>query len=194
MTATLAKTAFFSIPLPAYMVGPNDVIQVTAYFSGNGTHNKTATIAYGGVDYGAVTAVDVLKIQTFIRQKNSTSSQAASALGPISGLSTLNTGSVDVTTNQSITFSGTLTDGGETLTLLYYNIQVRRVFDTILRIARRTLSAGAPTILLVGETGTGKEETVVSEMGRFRCVEARNHGFVRISKKDKFCFENHPNP
>ena len=39
------------------------------------------------------------------------------------------------------------------------------------------------------ETGTGKEETVLSEMGRFRCVEGKNHGFVRISKKDKFCFE-----
>jgi DNA-binding NtrC family response regulator len=33
---------------------------------------------------------------------------------------------------------------------------MRQVFDTILRLARRTVSAGAPTILLLGETGTGK--------------------------------------
>jgi len=33
---------------------------------------------------------------------------------------------------------------------------MRKVFDTILRLARRTVSAGAPTILLQGETGTGK--------------------------------------
>jgi two-component system response regulator AtoC len=33
---------------------------------------------------------------------------------------------------------------------------MRKVFDTILRLARRTASSGAPTILLQGETGTGK--------------------------------------
>ena len=33
---------------------------------------------------------------------------------------------------------------------------MRAVFDTILRLARRTVSSGAPTILLQGETGTGK--------------------------------------
>ena len=46
--------------------------------------------------------------------------------------------------------------GAELPSLVGNCAAMRRVFDMILRIARRTLSAGAPTILLVGETGTGK--------------------------------------
>jgi DNA-binding NtrC family response regulator len=46
--------------------------------------------------------------------------------------------------------------GAELASLVGRCPQMRQVFDTILRLARRTISAGAPTILLQGETGTGK--------------------------------------
>jgi DNA-binding NtrC family response regulator len=46
--------------------------------------------------------------------------------------------------------------GAELGSLVGRCLAMRGVFDTIQRLARRTVSAGAPTILLLGETGTGK--------------------------------------
>ena len=128
-TGDTAETQLASITLPGGAMGPNGILRVTTLWSyTNSANNKTLRVRLGGLSGTAfqanvVTASNIGVMQRTIQNRNSQASQigfnaanAASYTTVGSGTSVA-TGSVDTSADQSIVITGQLASAGETVTL-----------------------------------------------------------------------------
>lgn len=129
VTGTGNRTTLASVSIPAGMLGANDTLRVTAYFSSTSSSNsKTGFVRLGTTDFGVVSWTGgAYQMQITIRARNSQTSQISNLTGPFgSGSQVLVVGVNDMTAAQTLTIDGQLGLSSETMTLLFYNVQVVR--------------------------------------------------------------------
>lgn len=168
LTGSTGKTVLASTVIPAGQIQTNDTLRVTAYFScTSSANNKTGYVTLGQTDFGTqvVTTVGGFKMQTNIRMRTQ-QSQVSSLQGPVNGSGqALATGTADMTQAQTLTISGQLASGAESIQLLFYSVQVVRASVSSSNVTYGTsqivvpainqyLSNNYPTTYSVSESGS----------------------------------------
>lgn len=134
ITGTLVETTLATVIVPAGILGPNGRLRVSSVWSVTPSVNsKTWQVKYGGVAIsgrGETSAgVNGFSDQKLMSNRNSQSSQVAvraSTTGPFGQLITtpaITTLSIDASAAQNLTFTGTLANTGETITLEDYLVE-----------------------------------------------------------------------
>lgn len=124
-----------TINIPAGLIGPNGLIEVTHFWNANNNANvKTARVKLGGTAFFAVTAITsnaiLLPPPTRIWNRNSESSQISFAaangnVGSSTG-SAATTGTVNTAAATTLVISGQKATGTDTLTLYAYSVRLIR--------------------------------------------------------------------
>jgi hypothetical protein len=130
-TGDTNETNLATVALPAYKIGPNGRVRVSAHWSHtNSANNKICRIKFGGSALHAITNTTTAqsRAQVEMVNRNSLSSQVVSMFGGDSGFgattSALSTLSLDTATSLNIQVSGELANSGETITMESYIIEV----------------------------------------------------------------------
>lgn len=136
VTGTLTETNLAVCVVPS--MGPNDSLRVSALYSyTNSANSKTLRIRFstssgdisGGASVMAVasTTTAAQYTQTLIHAANSTSSQITQSTGTIQTSAAAPVSSnFDTTTTTYLNFNGQLSNTGETITLLAYNVELMK--------------------------------------------------------------------
>jgi len=123
-----------TITIPGGVMGANGRLVVEAYFNITAsTNNKTWRVRLGGtvLHNGGATSATGVSVGTLapIANRNSESSQVGVGFTGIGVSSTTHpTGTVDTTTDQTLTITGQKATGAETMTLAQYSVRLER-FD-----------------------------------------------------------------
>lgn len=130
VTGTTTETTLATITIPANAMGANGIVRITSAWSNTSNVNtKTAKIKFGGVSYANTNMSTTLgtRDQRQIVNRNVTNSQYGTSvtLGGFVGSSGATvTSSIDTTAAVDIVMTGQLANGGDTLTLEYYLVEL----------------------------------------------------------------------
>jgi len=128
-TGDTAETQLASLTLPGGAMGPNGVLRVTTLWSySNSANSKTLRVRLGGLSgtafqANAVTTSNIGVMQRTIQNRNSQSSQIGFNIANAVSYTTVGsgtsvaTGAVDTSVDQSLVITGQLASAGETVTL-----------------------------------------------------------------------------
>lgn len=128
LTGTTAETAMASITIPANMLGASGTIIVIAIWSHtNSANNKTKRVKYGAFDMANAhieTTTASSRDYYSMHQRTTATQVSYSTSGFGNSANAVITGTVDSTTDQTLTITGQLALGTETLTLEAVRIEV----------------------------------------------------------------------
>lgn len=131
-TGDTNATTFATIAVAGNTLGANGSLRITALFNYVGTAGtKTFTIAFGTatlVSAAATTAQLSTNYQVRIANRNATNSQVAFGNNSTTGVGSTTTGivtaAIDTTTSQNIVISGQLSNGGDSIALESYLVEL----------------------------------------------------------------------
>lgn len=133
-TGDTNETTLATITIPAGAMGKNGQLRITTNWSyTNSGNNKTLRIDFGGTDYRAfvVTTTDAFRDQITIANRNATNSQVGGLVGTAVAYTSTTianvTSAVDTTAAVTLTITGQLASGGETVTLESYLVELIRL-------------------------------------------------------------------
>lgn len=129
VTGTLTETTLASVTIPGGMMGTNGSLRIKAKWTyTNSVNNKTIKSVFGGqaVTTGVRTTSTTEFLFYTIDNRGSLSSQMGpnTAIPSSSSLGTYFPLTVDTSVDQTLTFTGTLANTGETITLEGYTVEV----------------------------------------------------------------------
>lgn len=131
-TGTVAETTLATVTIPGGVMGTSSRIEVIALFTTtNSANTKTIKVKFGGTSYYSVnsTTINAVTTVTNICNNKSTSSQIGSGGNSSAGIGSATvaaaTSSVDTTQDVALTFTGTLANSGENISLLGYTVILR---------------------------------------------------------------------
>jgi|GEM_PF-4397697 len=132
VTGTTDETVLATVKIPAGLLGPNDMLEISAHWGFNNNANiKTPKIKLAGVAYyqpSITTSLQALSI-TQIRNANSQTAQigGVSSAGVQHGIGSsgaaLATSAINMAQEQTLTFTGTLANAADNITLLGYTVK-----------------------------------------------------------------------
>ena len=132
-TGTLLETTLKRVVLPGGLVGPNGIVRVTMLWSVTNNANSKQMKLYLGATpffFATVSTQNANQVQAVIRNRGSMSSQIGMVnwnLTSYAGVTGANqTGSIDTSVDQFLTFACVLTNVGDSCTLESYSIEVLR--------------------------------------------------------------------
>jgi hypothetical protein len=130
-TGNTSETTVATIAIPAYRMGANGRLRVTAHYSyPNNANNKITRTRFGGLQMVATTNTTTLqqRVQCEIANRNSHASQIVSVPGVAAGFgnstSAVLTQAVNTASNQNITLTVQLGDAADTIVLESYVVEL----------------------------------------------------------------------
>jgi len=129
-TGDANEFTFATVTVPAKSMGPNGRVRITTLWTHtNSANNKTLKIKFGSTTYKTImdTASATDRFQVEIANRNATNSQVGSAsdgTGFGASANAVVTSSEDTTANVTITITGQLAAGAETVTLESYLVEL----------------------------------------------------------------------
>jgi hypothetical protein len=133
VSATTNEETLATYNLPAYKMGPNDLLRITSHWSWTGsTNSKTWRHRFGALaaqDNGTTSAgITSLRATTEIKNINSRAVQKSNSFSlTIAGslpATAVGSGTVNTTAGVAITITGQKGSSGETMTLESYTIEL----------------------------------------------------------------------
>jgi len=122
---------FATIPVPAGVMGPNGILRITTFWScTNNANGKTGRTRFSGAGGTIFQSIGLNSIATMraggeIANRGALNSQVGStSTGWGSSSNAPVTAAVDTSVDQTVTITGQLTVGTDTLTLEYYLVEV----------------------------------------------------------------------
>lgn len=129
LTGSTSETTLATIVIPGGSLGANGRIEIDTIWSyTNSANNKIMRVKFGATTYTQITATTTAscRLSTLIWNRSATSQVAytsvASGFGPSTG--TIVTGSSDTNGDVSVTITGQLASGAETMTLEAYGVRI----------------------------------------------------------------------
>lgn len=130
-TGNTAKTTLASLTVPGGAMGANGCLRITSLWSyTNNANNKTPRVEFGGTQYysSTITTAATSRMYRTIANRNAENSQVGGAAsGAFNWGSTsdaLTTSSVDTSLDQNLVFSGQLANGGDSISLESYLVEL----------------------------------------------------------------------
>lgn len=130
VTGTTTETTLATITIPGGMMGANGKLRVSALFSmTNNANNKTPRIRLGGSEtlaapFASASAISLARTIANRGATNSQLSEPGTSTGFGTAGSAVVTTAVDTSVDQSLTITGQLAVGTDTLTLEGYTVEV----------------------------------------------------------------------
>ncbi len=131
ITGTTTETVLATVTIPASAIGPNGSVEVlTMWTYTNSANNKVLRIKFGTLSLLAltVTTTATARFSASVANRGATNSQIASFSSSGGGFgattNALTSGAIDTTAAVSLTFTGTLANSGETITLENYIVRI----------------------------------------------------------------------
>lgn len=130
LTGSTAKTTLATVTVPGGAMGANGVLRITSLWSHtNSANNKTPRIEFGGTQYygAALTTTATSRMYHTIANRNAENSQVGGTTSEFNWGSTtgaLTTSSQDTSADKDLVFSGQLANGGDTIALESYLVEV----------------------------------------------------------------------
>ena len=130
-TGNTTKTTLATVTVPGGAMGASGILRITSLWGHtNNANNKTARVEFGGAQYysAILTTTATSRMYRTIANRNAETSQvggaASGAFNWGSTTSALTTSSVNTSVDQDLVFSGQLANGGDTIALESYIIEL----------------------------------------------------------------------
>ena len=131
LTGSTAKTTLATVTVPGGAMGANGVLRITSLWSHtNSANTKTPRIEFGGTQYygTALTTTATSRMYHTIANRNAANSQVGGAGSEIfnwgATTGSLTTSDANTSADQDLVFSGQLANGGDTIALESYLVEV----------------------------------------------------------------------
>lgn len=133
-TGDTTETALATITIPAGTIGANGQVEVIALWSvTNNANSKTLKVKLGATAFTSVSTTSTGSFQTYTRiaNRNSQASQVAMAFGAGNAFASSGgantTAAIDTSVDTTLTLTGTLAVGTDTVTLESYIVHIYRM-------------------------------------------------------------------
>lgn len=130
VTGTTTETVLATIPVPAGALNVNGSLRISSLWSyTNSANTKTLTVKLGATSFLNVAPTTTASFQSMnIIRNRAINSQVSFVASALSSFTTSNgaptTGAIDMSAAQNITFTATLANSGETITLEGYTVEI----------------------------------------------------------------------